>query len=125
MLRKGLCAALMLGSLAACGRDPLKDSSDLLKKGDMAGAISALQALELKKPELKAPHYELFLIERLQASQAGGKSDQITEAAIAEYTWICRAEGIDSDYQRMEETLKASDKTKAAFEAAYALVYPR
>ncbi len=124
MLRKSLCAALLL-SLAACSHDPMQESSDLLKKGDLNGAQAALQALLMKKPELKAPHYELFLIERLLASQAGGKSDQITEAAIGDYTWICKAEGIDSDYQHMEETLKASDKTKAAFEAAYALVYPR
>jgi hypothetical protein len=119
ILGMGLCLGL-----AACGSDPMKASNELLKKGDLSGAVSALQQLEAKKPELKDVHYELFLAYRLQASQAGAKADELTRSAIDEFTWICKSEGIGADYQHMEETLQGADKSKAAFAAAYALIYP-
>ena len=125
-MRKDLCGALSLGlllALGACGGKPVNAAAELLKKGDLAAAQAALESAELKHPELPATHFQLFLVYRLLATRAGAKADQLTQLALSEYTWICKHEGLDSDYQRMEESLKASDKTKRAFEEAYALVY--
>jgi hypothetical protein len=102
----------------------MKGANDLLKKGDLNGAVAALKELQVKKPELKATHYDLFVIYRFQATQAGAKADDLTRAAIDEFTWICKNEGLGADYQHMEETLQGADKSKAAYAAAYALVYP-
>jgi hypothetical protein len=125
-LRKELYLGLSLGlilALGACGRKAASGAAELLKKGDFAAAQSTLEAMELKQPELASTHFQLFLVYRLLATRAGAKADQLTQMALSEYTWICKHEGLDSDYQRMEETLKASDKTKHAFDDAYALVY--
>ena len=53
------------------------------------------------------------------------RHDAYLASAIDEYSWIAKQEGLAADYKDMEASLKSTDKTRAAYEAAYAAVYAR
>lgn len=124
-MRKWLLMPLLALSLAACGKK-VDQVALLLKAGDQAKAIELLEAQKAKEPELRRNHELLFVLYQYQVAQGEpAKHDAYLQSAIGEYSWLAKDSGISPDYKDMESSLKATDKSRASFEAAYKLVYDR
>lgn len=118
--------ALVSALLSACGKKPETIALDLLKAGDRAQALQVLEAAKAQKPEQAQTRYLLFVIYEYMVSQGEpARHDKFLASAIDEYSWLAKSAGIPADYRDMEGSLKSSEKTKAAYEAAYAAVYGR
>jgi hypothetical protein len=118
-------AALLLAPLS-CGQNPTNQALGLLKSGDRVKALQVLEQAKLAKPQDAATHYMLFVLYQYLVSQGEpAKSEAYLQSAIGEYSWIAKDAAIPEDYKDMEASLKSTDKTRAAYEAAYAAVYSR
>jgi hypothetical protein len=127
-MRKMLVSALALLLLAplSCAKNPENLAAELLKSGDRAKAIQVLEQAKLSKPENAQTHYMLFVLyQYLVAQGEPAKADAYLQNAIGEYSWIAKDAALPVDYKDMEGSLKSTDKTRAAYEAAYAAVYSR
>jgi Tfp pilus assembly protein PilF len=127
-MRKYLWAVLAIALLAplGCAKDPNSAAVGLLKAGDRSKALQALEQAKVAKPDYAQTHYLLFVLYQYLVSQGEpAKADTYLQSAIGEYSWIAKNAGIPEDYKDMEGSLKATDKTKTAYEAAYAAVYAR
>lgn len=119
-------AALALMSCAACGSDPLAGVAEAMKKGDHAGALAIVEQAKRDKPESPQAHFQALLLYRLLSAQGDPrKQAYYDEKGLDEYRWIISKTGAQSNYTDIEGSLKASDKTKAEFDKAYASVYAR
>jgi hypothetical protein len=126
-MRKLILSLAALAFLsAACGGKPEAKAEDLLKKGDRVAAQAELEKLKADKPDRRETRYLLFNVYRYLKAQGDPKrSDFYLQAAIGEYGWICQTDGVTLNYQDMEGSLKANEKSRPLFEAAYAAVYGR
>lgn len=85
-----------------------------------------LQDAESKNPENRAVHYLLFVLDQFMVSQGDPvQHDSYLKSSISEYDWISKDAGIDPDYRNMEDSIKAKDASRAAYESAYAVVFSR
>lgn len=125
-MRKWIIGALLVGLLSGCAKKPEDQAADLLKSGDRGQAMQFLQDAESKNPENRAVHYLLFVLDQFMVSQGDPvQHDSYLKSSISEYDWISKDAGIDPDYRNMEDSIKAKDASRAAYESAYAVVFSR
>ena len=127
-MRKTALPALLLSllALAACAKKPDVLAAELLKAGDRLKALQVLEDAAQKKPDQATTHYLLFQLNEYLALQGEpAKHDAYLNAAIGEYSWIAKSAGLSPDYRDMDGSLKSTDATRSAYQAAYDAVYAR
>ena len=125
-MRKWIIGAIVLGLLSGCAKKPEDQATDLLKAGNRDQAMQFLQGAEAKNPDNRAVHYLLFVLDQFMVSQGDPvQHDNFLKSSISEYDWISKDAGIDPDYRNMEDSIKAKDASRTAYENAYAAVFSR